>query len=160
IMNGLPGVVQIRSNSKFALSVVTVVFEDRVDTYFARQVVLERLQSARGRLPKDVNPQLGPITTAMGEIYQYVVEGAGYTASELKTLQDWDIRYQLRTVPGVTEVNTWGGFTPEYTVTLIPGKLQQYGLTLQDVFAAIENNNKNFGAGIVNHASEQYTIRG
>lgn len=160
IMNGLPGVTQVRSNSKFAISVVSVVFEDRIDNYFARQLVLERLQSARSRLPRDVNPQLGPITTAMGEIYQYIVSGNGYSPGELKTLQDWDIKYLLRTVPGVTEVNTWGGLTPEYTITLIPGKLQQYGLTLQDVFSAIKNNNDNFGAGIINHGSEQYTLRG
>ncbi|MBX9685254.1 MAG: CusA/CzcA family heavy metal efflux RND transporter [Candidatus Obscuribacterales bacterium] len=160
IMNGLPGVVQVRSVSKFGLSIVSVVFQDRIDTYFARQLVLERLQSAKARLPKGVDPQLGPITTAMGEIYQYVVSGRGYTAAELKTLQDWDIRYQLRTVPGVTEVNTWGGFTQEYVITIIPARLQQYGLTLKDVFTAIENNNENFGAGIIDHESEQYTVRG
>lgn len=160
IMNGLPGVVQVRSISKFGLSVVTVVFQDHVDTYFARQVVLERLQSAKSRLPKDVDPQLGPITTAMGEIYQYVVDGKGYSASELKTLQDWDIRYQLRTVPGVTEVNTWGGLTQEYVITIIPSRLQQYGLTLKDVFTSIASDNENFGAGIIDHDSEQYTVRG
>ena len=160
IMNGLPGVVQVRSVSKFGLSVVTVVFQDHVDTYFARQVVLERLQSAKSRLPNDIDPQLGPITTAMGEIYQYVVEGKGYSAAELKTLQDWDIRYQLRTVPGVTEVNTWGGLTQEYEITINPSRLQQYGLTLKDVFNAISANNENFGAGIIDHESEQYTVRG
>lgn len=160
IMNGLPGVVQVRSVSKFGLSIVSVVFQDRTDTYFARQLVLERLQSAKARLPKEVNPQLGPITTAMGEIYQYVVDGQGYTATELKTLQDWDVRYQLRTVPGVTEVNTWGGYTQEYVITIIPARLQQYGLTLKDVFTAIERNNENFGAGIIDHESEQYTVRG
>lgn len=160
IMNGLPKVVQVRSVSKFGLSVVSVVFQDSVDTYFARQVVLERLQSAKSRLPKGIDPQLGPITTAMGEIYQYVVAGQGYTAADLKTLQDWDVRYQLRTVPGVTEVNTWGGFTREYVVTVIPARLQQYGLTLKEVFTAIEDNNDNFGAGIIDQDSEQYTVRG
>lgn len=160
IMNGLPSVVQVRSVSKFGLSVVTVVFKDQVDTYFARQVVLERLQSAKSRLAKDIDPQLGPITTAMGEIYQYVVEGQGYSAAELKSLQDWDIRYQLRTVSGVTEVNTWGGFTQEYVITINPARLQQYGLTLKDIFKAVEANNENFGAGIIDHQSEQYTIRG
>lgn len=160
IMNGLPGVVQVRSVSKFGLSIVTVVFKDNIDTYFARQVVLERLQSAKSRLPNEVDPQLGPITTAMGEIYQYVVNGKGYTAAELKTLQDWDIRYQLRTVPGVTEVNTWGGYTQEYVITIIPARLQQYGLTLKDVFSAISSDNENFGAGIIDHDSEQYTVRG
>ncbi len=160
IMSGLPGVQQIRSTSKYGISVVTVVFNDSVNVYFARQLVLERLTSARNRLPRQVNPQLGPVTTAMGEIYQYVVEGQGYSAMDLKTLHDWEIKYQLRTVPGVTEVNTWGGFTREYVVTVYPQKLMQYGLTLPDVFAALERNNANFGAGVIEHKSEQYIVRG
>jgi cobalt-zinc-cadmium resistance protein CzcA len=160
VMNGLPNVELTRSISKYGLSVVSVIFTDKVDTYFARQLVLERLQSARSRLPKDCNPQLGPISTAMGEIFQYVVEGKSYSATELKTLQDWQIKYQLRTVPGVAEVNTWGGLTDEYEVEIAPTLLQQYGLTLKDVFSAIERNNENFGAGIINHESEQYVVRG
>ncbi|MBY0451197.1 MAG: CusA/CzcA family heavy metal efflux RND transporter [Cyanobacteria bacterium] len=160
IMNGLPRVQQVRSISKFGLSVVTVVFEDDVNTYFARQLVNERLQAAKSRIPDGLNPELGPITTGMGEIYQYMVEGAGYTPTELKTLHDWDIKYQLRTVPGVNEVNTWGGFTQEYQVTLFPERLIQYGLTVQDVFEALENNNNNFSGGIIEHGSEQYVVRG
>jgi cobalt-zinc-cadmium resistance protein CzcA len=160
IMNGLPKVQQVRSISKFGLSVVTVVFEDGVDTYFARQLVNERLQSAKSRLPAGLNPELGPITTGMGEIYQYVVEGYGYSPTELKTLHDWDIKYQLRTVPGVNEVNTWGGFTQEYQVTVYPERLIQYGLTIQDVFQALENNNDNFSGGIIEHGSEQFIVRG
>ncbi len=160
IMNGLPGVTQVRSMSKFGLSVVTVVFLDNVDTYFARQLVFERLQSARARLAKGIEPQLGPVATAMGEIYQYVVEGNSYSATELKTLQDWDIKYQLRSVPGVAEVNTFGGNTQEYVVTILPVKLQQYGLTLQEVFESLKRNNDNFGAGVINHEAEQYTVRG
>jgi cobalt-zinc-cadmium resistance protein CzcA len=160
IMNGLPGVTQVRSMSKFGLSVVTVVFQDNVDTYFARQLVFERLQSARSRLPKGIEPQLGPVATAMGEIYHYVVEGPSYSSTNLKTLQDWDIKYQLRSVPGVAEVNTFGGTTQEYVVSILPVKLQQYGLTLKDVFEALESNNNNFGAGVINHDAEQYTVRG
>lgn len=160
IMNGLPGVTQVRSMSKFGLSVVTVVFLDNVDTYFARQVVFERLQSARSRMPKGIEPQLGPVATAMGEIYHYVVQGKSYNATELKTLQDWDIKYQLRSVPGVAEVNTFGGTTQEYDVSILPVKLKQYGLTLQQVFDALEKNNSNFGAGVINHDAEQYTVRG
>jgi cobalt-zinc-cadmium resistance protein CzcA len=160
IMNGLPKVQQVRSISKFGLSVVTVVFEDGVDTYFARQLVNERLQSAKSRIPDGLNPELGPITTGMGEIYQYVVEGYGYSPTELKTLHDWDIKYQLRTVPGVNEVNTWGGFTQEYQVTVYPERLIQYGLTIEDVFKALENNNDNFSGGIIEHGSEQFIVRG
>ncbi len=160
VMNGLPNVELTRSISKYGLSVVSVIFSDKADTYFARQLVLERLQSARARLPRDCNPQLGPISTAMGEIFQYVIEGKTYSATELKTLQDWEIKYQLRTVPGVAEVNTWGGLTDEYEVEITPTLLQQYGLTLKDVFSAIERNNENFGAGIINHESEQYVVSG
>ena len=160
IMNGLPKVQQVRSISKFGLSVVTVVFHDDVNIYFARQLVNERLQSARSRLPANVNPELGPITTGMGEIYQYVVEGHGYSPTDLKTLHDWEIKYQLRTVPGVNEINTWGGFTQEYQVTLYPERLIQYGLTMNDVFDALKNNNDNFSGGIIEHTSEQYVVRG
>jgi len=160
VMSGLPDVELTRSISKYGISVVSVIFSDKVDTYFARQLVLERLQTARGRLPVDTNPQLGPISTAMGEIFQYLVEGKSYSATELKTLQDWEIKYQLRTVPGVAEVNTWGGLTDEYEIEIAPNLLQQYGLTLNDVFKSIERNNENFGAGIINHESEQYVVRG
>ena len=160
IMNGLPGVEQIRSISKYGLSVVTVVFPDKLGTYFPRQLVLERLQAAHSRLPDKAEPQLGPISTAMGEIYQYVLESARHSPTELKTIQEWDIKYALRTVPGVAEVNTWGGFTDEYLVSIAPSKLQLYALTIKDIFDALENNNDNFGAGIINHESEQYTIRG
>lgn len=160
IMNGLPYVTQVRSLSKFGLSVVSVVFEDKVNIYFARQLVFERLQSARARLPKGIDPQLGPVATAMGEIYHYVVEGKSYSLTDLKTLQDWQIKYQLRSVPGIAEVNTFGGETQEYIVTISPIKLQQYSLTVQDVFEALRKNNDNFGAGIINHDAEQYTVRG
>ncbi len=160
MMNGLPKVQQVRSMSKFGLSVVTVVFQDGVNIYFARQLVNERLQSARSRLPVDSEPEMGPITTGMGEVYQYVVEGYGYTPTELKTLQDWEIKPQLRSVAGVNEVNTWGGFTQEYQVIVSPEKLLQFNLSLQDVFAALENNNSNFSGGIITHGAEQYVVRG
>jgi cobalt-zinc-cadmium resistance protein CzcA len=160
IMNGLPNIVQIRSLSKYGLSVVTVVFKDNVDTYFARQIVFERMQTARTRIPADCSPQLGPTSTAMGEIFQYTVSGADRSLTDLKTLHDFDIKYQLRTVPGVAEVNTWGGFTDEYIVTIEPTRLLQYDLTMQDVFNAIRQNNENFGAGIINHEKEQYVVRG
>lgn len=160
MLSGLPKVAEIRSLTKFGLSTVTVVFHDNVDTYFSRQLVNERLQNARSRLPDSIHPQLGPITTGMGEIYQYVVEGNGYSATELKTLHDWDIKYQLRTVPGVNEVNTWGGLTQEYHVIIYPERLVQYGLTLNDVFEALQQNNENFSGGIIEHGPEQLIVRG
>lgn len=160
LMQGLPDVQQVRSVSKFGISVVTVVFKDNVDIYFARQLMNERVQNAKGRLPDNMSPELGPITTGMGEIYQYVLEGNGYSPMDLKTLHDWDIKYQLRTVPGVNEVNTWGGLTQEYVVTVLPERLPQYGLTLKDVFSALQENNDNFSGGIIEHQAEQYVVRG
>ncbi len=160
IMNGLPKVTQVRSISKYGLSVLTVVFQDSVDVYFARQLVLEKTLSARSRLPESCNPQLGPLSTAMGEIYQYFVEGKGYSLTDLKTIQEFEVKYLLRTVPGVAEVNTWGGFTDEYVVTVEPRRLQQFNITIHDVFEALKNNNENFGAGIIDHESEQFIVRG
>lgn len=159
-MNGLPSVQQIRSISKYGLSVVTVVFQDNLGTYFPRQIVSERLQAARSRLPDKVEPQLGPVSTALGEVYQYVVQSPVYSPTDLRTMQEWDIKYALRTVPGVAEVNTWGGLTDEYLITLSPSKLQLYGLSIQEVLEALKDNNGNFGAGIINHESEQYIVRG
>lgn len=160
VMNGIPGVIQIRSVSKLGLSLVTIVFKDNVDIYFARQLVNERLQSATDRLPLGINPEMGPITTGMGEIYQYAVEGKGYSSEELKTLHDYDIKYQLETVSGVNEVNTWGGKTKEYHVILNPDKIVAYNISLKDVFSALEKNNTNFSGGIIEHSSEQYVVSG
>jgi heavy metal efflux system protein len=159
-LNGLPNVMQVRSISKYGLSVVTCVFGDETSTYFARQLVSERLQAARSRLPRDINPELGPVSTAMGEIYQYVLAGAGLNSMDLKTLNDWDVKYRLRSVPGVADVNTWGGLSLEYTVTAYPEKLLQYGISLKELSDCIERNNNNFGAGIVNRGAEQFLVRG
>ncbi|MCP5114288.1 MAG: efflux RND transporter permease subunit, partial [bacterium] len=120
---GLPRAQDIRSISKLGLSMVTLVFEDSVDTYFARQIVNERIQEVRSRLPEGLEPTLGPVATAFGEIYQYTLEGAGYTAMELKTLHEWQIKNQLRTVPGINEVNTWGGETRQYHIRVDPVQL-------------------------------------
>ncbi len=160
LMNGLPKVEQVRSISKFGLSVITVVFSDDVNIYFARQLVNERLQNAKAQLPSDVSSELGPITTGMGEIYQYVIEGHGYSPMELKTIHDWDIKYQLRTIAGVNEINTWGGLTQEYQIILSPESMQAHGITIQDVYEAVKTNNENFSGGIIEHSSEQYIVRG
>jgi len=157
---GIPRTQGIRSISKLGLSMVTLIFDDDVNTWFARQLVNERLQEVRGRLPQGLDPVLGPMATAFGEVYQYTVEGEGYTQMELKTIHDWQIRFALRTVPGVNEVNSWGGETKQYAVVVDPVKLQRYGLDLRTVFERIRDNNTNFGGGFIEHAMEQYTVRG
>lgn len=160
-MNGLPRLTEIRSISKFGLTVVTVVFEDGVDIYFARQLVLERLQRVKESLPPTVpEPEMGPITTGMGEIYQYFLESDSLDLMDLRTIQDWIIKPQLRTVPGVTEVNSFGGLVKQYHILVDPSKLLSYDLTLGEVFEAIEKNNSVAGGNYIEHASEQYIIRG
>lgn len=157
---GIPRTQGIRSISKLGLSMVTLIFDDDVNTWFARQLVNERLQEVRGRLPQGLDPVLGPMATAFGEVYQYTVEGEGYTPMELKTIHDWQIRFALRTVPGVNEVNSWGGETKQYAVIADPVKLQRYGLDLRTIFERVRDNNTNFGGGFIEHAMEQYTVRG
>ena len=158
-MMGLPKMEEVRSISKLGLSMVTVIFDDSVNTYFARQVMNERLNEVRSRLPAAVKPQLGPVATAFGEVYQYTVEGP-QSAMELKTLHDWQIRNQLRSLQGVNEINTWGGLTRQYQVEVNPSALLRYGLTLHDIFARLQENNENFGGGYIEHGSEQYNVRG
>ncbi|MGQ9862846.1 MAG: efflux RND transporter permease subunit, partial [Thiobacillaceae bacterium] len=157
---GIPRTQGIRSISKLGLSMVTLIFDDDVNTWFARQLVNERLQEVRGRLPQGLDPVLGPMATAFGEVYQYTVEGEGYSPMDLKTIHDWQIRFALRTVPGVNEVNSWGGETKQYAIVVDPVKLQRYGLDLRTVFERVRDNNTNFGGGFIEHAMEQYTVRG
>ena len=159
-MMGLPYTEEVRSISKLGLSMVTIVFADSVDNYFARQLVNERLNEARGRIPAGLEPALGPVATAFGEVYRYTLEGEGYSTMELKTLHDWEIKYQLQAVPGVADINTWGGHTRQYEIEVDPYRLHAHGLTLRDVFERVRENNHNFGGGFVEHASEQYTVRG
>lgn len=163
-MSGLPDIEEIRSVSKFGLSAVTVVFDDSVDTYFARQLVLERLTQAREQIPENIgSPEMGPISTGLGEIYQYELRGApgsGYDAKALRTVQDWNVRRQLLGVPGVTEVNSFGGFEKQYQVRLDPAKLQSYGLSLRGVLESVGRNNSNVGGAYIEHGAEQYLLRG
>ncbi len=163
-MSGLPDVEEIRSVSKFGLSAVTVVFDDSVDTYFARQLVLERLSQAREQIPESIgSPEMGPISTGLGEIYQYELKAApnsGYDATSLRTIQDWNVRRQLLGVTGVTEVNSFGGLEKQYQVRLDPARLQSYGLSLRDVLEAVGRNNQNVGGAYIEHGSEQYLLRG
>ncbi len=160
-MNGLPGVKQVRSISQFGLSAVIVEFEEDQDIYFARQMVSQRLQSVLDQLPPGVStPNLGPISTALGEIYQYVVIGDGYSLTELRTIQDWIIAPQLKTIQGVTEINSFGGFVKQYEVVITPGKLRSYDLGFKDILEAIEMNNSVSGGNYLEHNREQYIIRG
>jgi len=160
-MNGLPGVKEVRSISQFGLSAVTVEFEENTDIYFARQMVSQRLQSISDELPSDVSaPQLGPISTALGEIYQYQVTGESYSLTELREIQDWMIAPQLKVVKGVTEINSFGGFVKEYNVLIQPGKMRMYGLNIQDIIDAIGNNNSVSGGNYLVHNREQYIVRG
>ncbi|MFG6464727.1 efflux RND transporter permease subunit [Roseateles sp. DXS20W] len=167
-MAGLPRLQETRSLSRYGLSQVTVVFRDGTDIYFARQLVAERVQQARAALPAGLTPTLGPISTGLGEITMWTVEakpgalkpdGTPYTPTDLREIQDWIVKPQLRTVPGVTEINTIGGFAREYQVAPWPDRLAARGLTLGDVVAALERNNANVGAGYIERRGEQVLIR-
>jgi heavy metal efflux system protein len=158
-MLGLPNKQEVRSLSKLGLSMVTVVFDDSVAMYFARQLVSERLQQISSTLPRGIQPTLGLPATAFGELYQYTLSGP-MSAMELKDLHEWVIKPQLRTLPGVSEINAWGGQTKQYQIVVDPALLDQYGLTLHDVESRVEQNNTNFGGGYIEHAAEQYTLIG
>ncbi len=159
-MGGLPGLTEIRSLSKLGLMLTTVVFKDNVDIYFARQLVFERLQQARQKLPPGVDLELGPISTGLGEVYQYTLESPKRDAMDLRTLQDWVVRPILRGVPGVTDVNSFGGLVKQYQVLVRPEQLTSYRLTLRHVLEALAENNANASGGYIEHSGEQYVVRG
>jgi cobalt-zinc-cadmium resistance protein CzcA len=165
---GLPGLDHYRSLSKYGLSQITVVFEDGTDMYLARQLVAERISQARGRLPGSVEPRMAPIATGLGEIFLYTLEsepgarkadGTPYTAMDLRELQDWVVKPQLRQVPGVIEVNSIGGYEKQYHVLPNPAQLLQFSITLDDVLEALDANNANRGAGYIERAGIQYLVR-
>ena len=167
-MAGLPRLKETRSISRYGLSQVTVVFEDGTDIYFGRQLINERIQEVKSRLPPGIEPTMGPIATGLGEIFLWTVEaepdavnadGKPYSEMELRTVQDWIVRPQLKTVPGVADVNSIGGYTKEFHVTPDPDKLIAYGLAFRDVISAIARNNANVGAGYIERRGEQYLIR-
>ena len=160
-MNGLPRLVEIRSVSRYGLSAVTIVFEDGVDVYFARQLVNERLAQAREAIPEGLaEPEMGPVTTGLGDVFQFTVEGDGVSAMERRTILDWHIAPRLRAVPGVTEVNAWGGLPKQYEVAVDPAKLRAYDLSLKEIFEAVEHGSRNSGGGYIEHNREQYIVRG
>ena len=167
-LSGLPRLDHTRSLSRYGLSQVTIVFKDRTDIYFARNLIAQRIQQIKGQLPEGISPEMGPISTGLGEVYMYTVEakkgalneqGIPYTASDLRTIQEWVIKPQLRTVPGVNEVNTIGGFEKQYQVAPFPDTLLAYGFSFDDVIEGLTKNNANMGAGYIERNGEQYLVR-
>ncbi|QNN58848.1 CusA/CzcA family heavy metal efflux RND transporter [Diaphorobacter ruginosibacter] len=168
VMAGLPNLEQTRSLSRYGLSQVTVIFKDGTDIYFARQLVNERIQEAKEKLPTGISPGMGPISTGLGEIYLWTVEaeegarkedGMPYTPMDLREIQDWVIKPQLRNVPGVTEINSIGGFAKEFLIAPRPERLAAHGISMDRIVTALENNNTNVGAGYIERQGEQYLIR-
>jgi cobalt-zinc-cadmium resistance protein CzcA len=172
-MTGLPGLTEMRSLNRNGISIVTLVFTDKTDVFFARNLVLERLIEVRGSLPPDVTPVLGPVSTGLGEVYQYTLEhpsdrGADgklrqLTQAELterRTIQDWVVRPMLRSVNGVAEINSQGGFSKQYQVLVNPDRIRYYGLTVKDVYSAVARNNANSSGGVLPSHAEQFLIRG
>jgi cobalt-zinc-cadmium resistance protein CzcA len=159
-LTNLPGKMELRSVSRFGLSVITVVFEDRMDIYFARQLVLERLLQARSRLPQNAEPVLGPVSTGLSEVFMYLVEGSTQTLMELRTLQDWVIRPMLRAVPGLADVDTLGGLAKQYEVLVDPNRLTSFGLTLRQVQAAVAGNNQNAGGSYIEQGGDKLVVHG
>ncbi|MFO7670033.1 MAG: CusA/CzcA family heavy metal efflux RND transporter [Bacteroidales bacterium] len=165
-MSNLPGVTEIRSISKFGLSVVTIVFEDKLGTYLPRQLIAEKIKAASANIPEGFGtPEMGPITTGLGEIYQYILDTRPgyenrYSIMELRTIQDWVVKRQLSGIPGVVEVNTWGGFLKQYEVAINPERLKGMGITLPEVFEAIQQNNSVAGGAYIEKENQSYFIRG
>ncbi|MBL8381140.1 MAG: efflux RND transporter permease subunit [Burkholderiales bacterium] len=172
-MTGLPGLTEMRSLNRNGISVVTLVFTDKTDVYFARQLVLERLIEARSNLPEGISPVLGAVSTGLGEVYQYTLEKASdrgpdgklkaLSAEELmerRTVQDWVVRPLLRSVPGVAEINSQGGLTRQYQIIVNPDRIRYYGLSVKDVYGAVARNNANSSGGVLPAQAEQFLIRG
>jgi len=167
-MTGLPALTEMRSLNRNGLSIVTLVFRDDVDVYFARQLVMERMIEVGSRLPEGVTPVLGPVSTGLGEVYQYTLDhpddkGRKLTEAELqerRVIQDWVVRPLLRSIPGVAEINSQGGYEKQYQVRVNPDRMRHYQVTLQDIYQALARNNANSGGGILPNFAEQYLIRG
>ncbi|HEY9429688.1 MAG TPA: CusA/CzcA family heavy metal efflux RND transporter [Gemmatimonadaceae bacterium] len=157
---GLQGAGRVRSVSKYGLSIVIVPFPDKMDVYFARTLVQQRLAEVTQTLPEGIEPVMGPVSTPMGELYQYTLTSDSLSLAELKTLHDYTIRPRLRTVPGVSEVNSWGGYIDQLQVDADPVRLASYGLTLDDVHDALQRNNTSFGGSYIERAGERYTLQG
>src|SRR6266536_1325443 len=160
VMQGMPGVRAVRGQSAFGFSMINVIFEDSVDLYWARTRVLERLNLVTKQMPEGVVPTLGPDATGVGQIFWYTVEGEGQNLRDLRTLQDWFIRYQLNSVPGVAEVASVGGYVQQYQVDVDPNKLRAYAMPLSTVVEAVERSNNNVGGNVVEQAGQWAVVRG
>jgi cobalt-zinc-cadmium resistance protein CzcA len=167
-MTGLPGLTDMRSLNRSGLSIITLVFTDQTDVYFARQLVMERLMEVRSRLPEDITPILGPVSTGLGEVFQYTIENpndgkhklSDAELMERRSVQDWVVRPMLRSISGIAEINSFGGLEKQYQVQVNPDRLRHYQLSMQDVRDAIAKNNANSGGGILPQGAEQFLIRG
>jgi len=167
-MTGLPGLEEMRSLNKAGLSLITLVFTDKTDVYFARQLVMERLIEVSGRMPEGVTPVLGPVSTGLGEVYQYTLDRTDdgnreltqEELSERRIVQDWVVRPMLRSIPGVAEINSQGGFVRQYQALVNPERMRHYDINIQQVYQALARNNANSGGGVLPHYAEQYLIRG
>jgi len=159
-LTNLPGKTELRSVSRFGLSVITVVFDDAVDIYFARQLILERLLQARSKLPRGADPMLGPVSTGLSEVFMYLVEGPSRDLRDLRTLQDWVVRPMLRSVPGLADVDTLGGLAKQYEVLVDPNRLTSLGLTLRQVQTAVTENNQNAGGSYIEKGGDKLVVTG
>ncbi len=167
-MTGLPGLEEMRSMNRNGLSLITLVFTDKTDVYFARQLVMERLMEVMDRMPEGVTPILGPVATGLGEVYQFTLEKPSdgnkslsqEELTERRSIQDWVVRPLLRGIPGIAEINSQGGYVKQYQALVNPDRMSHYGLKLQDVYMALARNNANSGGGVLPHYAEQYLIRG
>jgi cobalt-zinc-cadmium resistance protein CzcA len=162
----IPKIIESRSISRSGLSVITVVFDDKADVYWARQQVAERLKEAEADIPHDAGtPTMSPISTGLGEIYQYIIKPKPgyenkYTATDLRTIQDWIITRQLAGLPGVAEINGWGGFVKQYEVAINNEQLNAMGITIPELFTALQKNNENTGGSYIEQQNNAYFIRG
>src|SRR5256714_6852807 len=159
-LQGLPGVRVVRASSAFGFSMINVIFEDKVDLYWARTRVLERLNLVTAQLPQGVTPTLGPDATGVGQIFWYTLESDSVNLRDLRILQDWFVRYQLNSVPGVAEVATVGGYAQQYQVDVDPNKLRSYALPLSTLVDAVERSNNNVGGNVVEQAGQWSVVRG
>lgn len=167
-MTGLPGLTEMRSINRNGLSLITLVFRDDVDVFFARQMVTERIIEYRPRLPVDVAPVLGPVSTGLGEVYQYTLDLPGDKGKQLseeelmarRVTQDWVVRPMLRSIPGVAEINSQGGFERQYHVLVNPERMRHYKISLKDVYESLARNNANSGGNVLPIGDEQLLVRG
>jgi len=159
-MMGMPKLQTVRSTSKLELSMVTMIFDDNMNRYLVRQLVAERLNQVASRIPPNLQPQMNPMSTAFGEVYQYTINAPKMSLMQIKTLHDWTVRFALLTIPGVSEINSWGGETKQYTIEVDPESLRRFNLTLHQVVSAVTANNANFGGSYIEHAQQEYTVRG